>query len=83
MYMSYCRMEGTHAELKACFNDVEEHIYEEAERRISESEIQHFRGMVFEFYDFLSENDLLDNEGNLKKGEFNELCEKLKKTCYD
>ena len=80
MYMSYCRMEGTRAELRVCMEDAQEHFCGEAEYPVSEREINEFRMMVSEFFDFLSENHLIDNYGDFRYKKFDELCETLR-TC--
>ena len=55
MYMSYCRFEGTHQELKACLADVDEHLAEMAEYEVSEDEVDHFRDMVKDFIGWMQE----------------------------
>lgn len=75
MYMSYCRFEGTKAELRACFNDVEEHLYGEQDDEISEREIQCFRGIVADMIDFLNDNYLIDEDGMLDRGRLDEICD--------
>lgn len=80
MYMSYCRFEGTRSELNACLREVEEHINEEAEYEVSENEIYHFRQMVYEFYDFLQGNALLDEYGDIDEHMLEEVCESMAKS---
>ncbi len=65
MYMSYCRFEGTNAELRACLSDIEEVLNEENEYPISEREATCFCYMVENFVDFLHDADLLDEDGEL------------------
>ena len=79
-YMSYCRYEGTYSELRACLNDVEEHINEEAEFEVSDHEIQHFRNMVEYFHDFLCNMELLDEDGNLDDDALDAVCEAMAKS---
>ena len=79
MYMSYCRFEGTKAELNACLDEVNEHIYEEAEYEVSDREIQHFRQMVERFVEFMDENELLDEYGELDNSRLDEICEAMSK----
>lgn len=79
MYMSYCRFEGTKAELSACLTEVEDHIYEEAEYEVSDREIGHFRQMVESFVSFLGEHDLLDEDGELDEEVLDAICETMKK----
>ena len=79
MYMSYCRFEGTRQELRACLNDVEEHVNGDAEYEVSENEIGHFEHMVREFVDWLNDMALLDDEGNLDDDALNEVLDSMKK----
>lgn len=79
-YMSYCRFEGTYHELRACLSDVEEHVNEEAEYKVSEREIQEFRNMVEYFHDFLCEQELLDEDGNLDWDAIENVCEAMGKS---
>lgn len=81
-YMSYCRYEGTYSELRACLNDVEEHINEEAEYEVSDREIQWFRNMVELFHEFLCEQELMDEDGNLDNEALDRVCEAMTKS-YD
>ena len=78
MYMSYCRFEGTEAELNACLDEVNEHIYEEAEYEVSDREIQHFRQIVERFVEFMDEHELLDEYGELDNSRLDEICEAMK-----
>ena len=55
MYMSYCRYEGTAAELNVCLEDVREHVYEEAEYEVSDREITNFKHLVTRFHEFMQE----------------------------
>lgn len=80
MYMSYCRFEGTHAELRACLGDVEDHVNGDAEYKVSENEIGHFESMVREFVDWLHDMALLDEEGYLDEDALNEVCDDMMKT---
>ena len=80
MYMSYCRFEGTYSELRACLNDVEEHVNEEAEYEVSDREIQHFRNMVELFHEFLCEQELMDSYGDLDWTAIDKVCEAMKKS---
>ena len=79
MYMSYCRFEGTRAELDVCLNEVSEHIYEEAEYDVSENEIKHFRRMVEDFVDWLKGSEILNMEGEVDQERLDEVCELMKK----
>lgn len=79
-YMSYCRFEGTDTELRCCLSDVEEHVNEEAEYETSYREIQCFRNMVERFHEFLCEQELLDNYGDLKMDRLDEICEAMSKS---
>lgn len=82
MYMSYCRYEGTYSELRACLNDAEEHINEYAEYEVSDREIQHFRNMIELFHEFLCEQELMDEDGNLDWDAIDKVCEAMRKS-YD
>ena len=77
MYMSYCRYEGTYAELRACLNDVTEHVNEEAEYEVSDREIGKFRDMVELFHEFLCDMELLDEDGNLDNEALDSVCEAM------
>ena len=74
MYMSYCRFEGTHAELRACLDIVDEHVNEEAEYPVSEDEIRHFRSMVLEFASWLQDHSLIDEDGYVDDAALDEVC---------
>ena len=82
MYMSYCRYEGTYSELRSCLSDVEEHVNEEAEYEVSDREIQWFRNMVELFHEFLCEQELMDEDGNLDMNALDKVCEAMAKR-YD
>lgn len=75
--MSYCRFEGTNHELRACLADVEEHINEEAEYEVSDTEIRQFRKMVERFYEFMVETEILDEHGELDEEVLDSICEKM------
>lgn len=77
MYMSYCRFEGTRQELRACINEVENHIYEEAEYEVSDNEIREFKQMVKDFYNFMADMELLDENGELDENVLDEISEKM------
>ena len=79
MYMSYCRFEGTDAELRACLNDVDKHVNGEAEYAVSDSEIHHFRRMVDNFAAWICDMNLLDEDGCLDEDVLDEICEAMKK----
>lgn len=83
MYMSYCRFEGTKQELRRCFNDVEEHINEEAEYKVSEDEIRHFRSMVADMIDFLQETEIMDEYGELDRDALDSVCEAMRRGYED
>ena len=78
MYMSYCRFEGTRMELSACLNEVRDHIYDEAEYKVSEGEIENFKRIVEMFYEFLEEEELLSEDGNLDRYELDNICESMR-----
>ena len=79
--MSYCRHEGTLAELRACLADAEEHVNGEAEYEVSDREIDCFKKMVDTFVEWLQDNDLLDEDNGLNWDVLNEICDSMKKTC--
>lgn len=77
-YMSYCRFEGTKEELRICLSDVEEHINgEEAVSEISYREIECFKSMVYNFVDFLTDNELLNEFNEVDDEKLKEVCEKM------
>ena len=76
MYMSYCRFEGTKAELNACIGEVCDHINGVAEYEVSDREIDCFRDMVKSFVEFLQETEIIDENGELSE-------EALDSVCYD
>ncbi len=79
MYMSYCRFEGTQQELQACFSAVEEHVNGEAEYAISDREICCFKKMIEEVAEFLYDNDLLDEYGEVNATALDDICESMAK----
>ena len=81
-YMGYCKYEGTYSELRRCLNDAEEHVNEEAEYEVSNREIQWFRNMVELFHEFLCDQELMDEDGNLEMDRLDEICEAMAKS-YD
>ena len=83
MYMSYCRFEGTRAELNTCLSVVEEHVNGEAEYRVSENEVNHFQQMVQDFVGWLHDMALLDDEGYLDEDALNEVCDDMMKARED
>ena len=74
MYMSYCRFEGTRMELQACFEAIEEHVNGEAEYPISEREIYNFKRMIGDIAEFLYNNDLLDENGEINQTALDDVC---------
>ena len=79
MYMSYCRFEGTFTELKACMATVDEHVNEEAEYEVSDREINYFTRMVTEFVDWLNDQCLLDEYGEVDEAMLETVCEAMRK----
>ena len=77
MYMSYCRFEGTKMELAACLGEVNEHLEEAAEYKVSDNEIRCFRRMVEDFVDFLHDACLLDECGDLDHEALDEVCDMM------
>lgn len=74
MYMSYCRFEGTHQELRACLSTVDEHLMEEAEYEVSENEIDHFRDMVNEFFNWMQDNELIPDNCEIDEIQLESIC---------
>ena len=83
MYMSYCRFEGTNNELVKCLSDVEEHIYGEASYKVSDNEIEYFKKMTVEFFDFLKDNYLVTQDGELDGIVLDRICEAMAKAYPD
>lgn len=83
MYMSYCRFEGTRAEINACLNAVEEHVNGEADFPVSGNETNNFQHMVRDFVDWLHDMALLDDEGYLDEDALNDVCDDMMKTRED
>ena len=79
MYMSYCRFEGTHHELRSCLNDVEEHVNGEASYSVSDREIDEFKQMVEDFYHFMQDQELIDDNGYLDRTELEKVCDEMRK----
>lgn len=79
MYMSYCRFDGTRMELQACFESVEEHVNGEAEYAISEREIYMFKRMIGDIAEFLYNNDLLDENGEINQAALDDVCAAMEK----
>ena len=80
--MSYCRHEGTLSELRICLEDATEHANEEAQYKVSDREIECFKHIITEVYDFMNEMCLLDSDGELDFDELDNICEKMAKS-YD
>ena len=79
MYMSYCRFEGTHQEMKACLADVEEHLAEMAKYEVSEDEVDHFRDMVMDFFGWMQDNELITEDGELDDDQLDGICQAMRK----
>lgn len=79
MYMSYCRFEGTKAELRACLEAVEEHVNGEAEYAISEREIYNFKCMIGDIIEFIYSNDLMDEYGDVNDAALDDVCAAMAK----
>lgn len=79
MYMSYCRFEGTKSELRACLNDVQEHIDGEAEYGISDREIGCFKAIIMDVVDFLNDNCLIDEDGMVDRKGLDDICKAMAK----
>lgn len=83
MYMSYCRHEGTLSELRACLDDVNQHVCEEAEYSVSEREIGKFKEMVETFYEWICDMGLVNEYGELNQDELEGICEYMRKGTND
>lgn len=79
MYMSYCRFEGTKSELRACLNDVQEHIDGEAWDSISDREIGCFKAIIMDVVDFLNDNCLIDEDGMVDSKGLDDVCKAMAK----
>lgn len=80
MYMSYCRFEGTRAELNACMDVVQMHYNEEAEYEVSDKEITEFKKMIYEVVDFLQNTEIIDDEGEIDNEQLDRVCEMMGKS---
>ena len=56
------------------------HINEEAEYEVSEREIEYFQNIVELFHEFLCENELMDERGNLNTDALESVCNAMKKS---
>lgn len=74
MYMSYCRFEGTRAELNVCMDEVTDHYNEEAEYEVSDNEITQFKDMVYEVVDFLKNTDIIDDDVEINHEQLDRIC---------
>lgn len=88
MYMSYCRNEGALAEVRCALSDVDAHIDEDAEYSVSEREIDCFKSLITELYDWMCERELIDCNGELDTDGLEEICEKMRhgyneRDCYE
>lgn len=77
-YMSYCRFEGTHHELRACLNEVQDHIDCEAEFSVSDGEIAQFKEMVEYFHEFLVDAGILEMGTRIQQDRLEEVCEQMR-----
>lgn len=59
MYMDYCKFRGTLEELRVCIADVEARMSHDKRYAVSEEEINEFKEMVLEMWDFLCRCDLV------------------------
>ena len=67
MYMSYCRNEGTYHEITACIDAAQEIIDSDSTDRstMSDREAHYFVEILRTVQNFLIENELLDEFGDL------------------
>ena len=77
MYMSYCRFEGTKAELNACLAVAEEHANDEAEYKVSQREIENFEDLIRTFHAFLIDYEILDEAGSIDEAALEGLLYKM------
>lgn len=75
--MSYCRFEGTRAELDACLSAVDDHVYEEAEYEVSQNEIDQFREMIWNFVGWMQDQSLLTEDGDVDSEVLDSICAKM------
>ena len=80
MNMSYCRYSNTLEDLRDCIDDALAHEREEAKYSVSKQEIDAFRNIVLDSYQFLETTDLINwEEQCLDEFELDELCFKMEK----
>lgn len=78
MYMSYCRFEGTKNELRACLENVQEHIEDIAEYSVSDMEIESFQDICEEMFYFLKDNCIINDDAYIDWDELEKVCNKMK-----
>lgn len=61
-------------ELQSCFDTVNDHVNGDADCAISEREIYNFKRMIDEIAEFLRENDLLDEDGEINQTALDDIC---------
>lgn len=79
MYMSYCRFEGTLAELRACLWSVEEHADGNAEFPVSDREINCYNDMVAAFFNHMQEMGYIDWDVTLDLDALQQVSEQMRK----
>lgn len=83
MFMSYCMFEGTYKELQRCLYEVDDHIGYGAEYSVSDDEIDYFKKMVEMFHDFMRENSIIDENGDLDPYALDSVCEDMRHGCEE
>ena len=78
MYMSYCRFEGTHHELRTCLDVVSDCMNEYNEYPVSDHEIQEFTSMIGDIVNFLQDWELLDEDGDLDYDVLLKMCDAMR-----
>lgn len=78
MYMSYCRFEGTHSELRTCLDVVNDCMNEYNEYPVSDHEIQEFVSMMGDIVNFLQDWELLDEDGDLDYDVLHMICDSMR-----
>jgi len=80
MNMSYCRWRNTLNDLRDCINDATDHINEEAEYKVSPEEINAFKNMMYEAYEFMAYTaGIIGSDGELDDDALERACEALGK----
>ena len=76
--MSYCRYNNTRSDLNDCISDCTKHVDMSAEYKVSDSEVDQFRGMVEEMVEFLLDLELIDEHGELDCDRLDDVCKSMR-----